>query len=207
MAGKTLAELGFTQEVYPPYIAVKEAVLPFGKFPNTDLILGPEMRSTGEVMGIDTDFGRAFAKAQLAAGQKLPTSGQVFISVSDRDKPLVVPAVERLLALGFSIICTENTRAYFASCGLATNFVFKISEGRPNVRDVMQNGQVQLVINTPTGKEARTDGQLIRRTALALGIPIITTVSGAIAVASAIAALQSGGLCVRSLQEYHSALT
>ncbi|WP_218082588.1 carbamoyl-phosphate synthase large subunit [Anthocerotibacter panamensis] len=206
MAGKTLEELGFTEEILPPYIAVKEAVLPFNKFPATDLILGPEMRSTGEVMGIDTDFGRAFAKSQLAAGQKLPTSGQVFVSVSDRDKPKVLPVVQKLIALGFTIIGTQGTRDYLAEHGIAAHEVFKIHEGRPHVTDVMQNGEVQLVINTPTGKEARTDGQLIRRTAFSLGIPVITTISAAVAVVSALAALQVGDLGVCSLQEYHRLL-
>ncbi len=204
MSGKTLAELNFTQEIIPPYISVKEAVLPFAKFPNTDLILGPEMRSTGEVMGIDRDFGRAFAKSQLAASQKLPTQGQVFVSVSNHDKPAVLPVVQRLISLGFRIICTQGTQTYFAEHGVTANIVFKISEGRPHVRDVMQNGEVQLVINTPTGKEARTDGQVIRRTALALGIPTITTISGAQAIVSAIEALQKGDLTVCSLQEYHA---
>ncbi|WP_287130905.1 carbamoyl-phosphate synthase large subunit [Candidatus Cyanaurora vandensis] len=206
MAGKTLQELNFTEEVIPPYVAVKEAVFPFAKFPHTDILLGPEMRSTGEVMGIDRDFGRAFAKAQLAAGQKLPTTGQVFVSVSDRDKPLVVPVVQRLLSLGFTVICTEGTRQYLLARDIPTELVFKISEGRPHVRDIMQNGAVQLVINTPTGKEARTDGQLIRRTAFSLGIPVVTTINGASALVSAIAALQQDTLGICSLQEYHELL-
>jgi carbamoyl-phosphate synthase large subunit len=203
MAGKTLAELGFTQEVIPPHIAVKEAVLPFHKFPGTDTLLGPEMRSTGEVMGIDTDFGRAFAKAQLGAGQSLPLQGSVFISVSDRDKTAVVKVAKELAELGFSLLATTGTQQYLQDQGLPVEKVLKLHEGRPHVIDAIKNRQIQLIINTPTGIEAQQDGQRIRRTALAYKVPLVTTLAGARATAAAIRALQSGSLGVKSLQEYY----
>jgi carbamoyl-phosphate synthase large subunit len=203
MSGKTLEELNFTEEVIPKHVAVKEAVLPFEKFPGTDLILGPEMRSTGEVMGIDMDFGAAFAKAQLAAGQRIPTSGRVFISVGDRDKEAVIPVVRDLLELNFSVVCTGGTQKFLAERGLVTEEVLKIHEGRPNIEDILKNGQIQLVINTPTGIEAQSDGRKIRRTALTQRVPVITTIAGAIATAQAIRALQKGPLQVKTIQEYH----
>lgn len=205
MAGRTLSELGFTAEVIPRHIAVKEAVLPFEKFGGTDTILGPEMRSTGEVMGIDTDFGRAFAKAQLGAGQRLPVRGTLFVSVTDRDKAAVVPIVREMIELGFRVIATEGTQRYLCSQGLAVEQVLKIHEGRPHIGDLLKNQQVQLVFNTPSGSEAQTDAQVIRRTALAQKIPVITTLAGARACAAAIASLQQGTLTVKSLQEYHAA--
>ncbi|QYX33257.1 carbamoyl-phosphate synthase large subunit [Sphaerospermopsis torques-reginae] len=202
MSGKTLEELNFTQEVIPDHIAVKEAVLPFNKFPGTDTILGPEMRSTGEVMGIDADFGRAFAKAEMGAGEKLPLQGTVFVSMSDRDKALVVDVVKEFINLGFHIIATQGTRQYLKEQGLKVEQVLKLHEGRPNVIDVIKNQQIQLIINTPSGEEARTDGQLIRRTALAYKIPIITTIAGARATVAAIRSLQNTTLDVKVIQEY-----
>jgi carbamoyl-phosphate synthase large subunit len=203
MSGKTLEELGVTEEVIPKHIAVKEAVLPFDKFAGTDTILGPEMRSTGEVMGIDTDFGRAYAKAQLGAGQRLPTSGTLFVSVTERDKTNVVPIVKQMIDLGFRVIATEGTQKYLQSQGLPVEKVLKIHEGRPHIADLMKNHEVHLVFNTPSGIEAQTDAQVIRRTALSQKIPVITTLAGARAAAAAIASLQQGPLNVRSLQEYH----
>jgi carbamoyl-phosphate synthase large subunit len=207
MSGKTLEELNFTQEVIPKHVSVKEAVLPFDKFPGTDLILGPEMRSTGEVMGIDMDFGAAFAKAQLAAGQRIPIAGKVFISVGDRDKEAVIPVVQDLLDLHFSVVCTRGTQKFLAERGLVTEEVLKIHEGRPHIEDLLKNGQIQLVINTPTGSEAQSDGRRIRRTALAQRVPVITTIAGAIATAQAICALQKGPLQVKTIQEYHGLAT
>ncbi len=204
MSGKTLAELGFTQEVIPPHIAVKEAVLPFNKFPGTDTLLGPEMRSTGEVMGIDTDFGRAFAKAQIAAGQDLPLKGTVFMSVSDRDKPAVIPVAQEFVAMGFRLLATEGTETVLTQHGIPVEKILKLHEGRPHVIDAIKNRQIQLIINTPSGIEAQQDGQKIRRTALAYKIPLVTTLAGARATAAAIRALQSGSLQVKSLQEFHS---
>lgn len=202
MSGKTLTELGFTQEPTLNHIAVKEAVLPFEKFPGTDTLLGPEMRSTGEVMGIDHDFGKAFAKAELAAGQRLPLSGTVFVSMSDRDKQAVIPAVKDLIGLGFKIIATEGTREVLKAEGLEVDLVLKLHQGRPHVLDAIKNRQIQLIINTPSGQEAQADGRLIRRTALAYKIPLITTIAGARATVAAIRTLQSQPLEVKALQEY-----
>jgi carbamoyl-phosphate synthase large subunit len=203
MSGKTLAELGITTESIPNYISVKEAVLPFEKFPGTDTILGPEMRSTGEAMGIDQDFGRAFAKAQLSANQKIPLTGTVFISMSDRDKQTVVPIAQDLIALGFKIIATSGTRQVLQDAGLEVELVFKLHEGRPHVLDWIKNERINLILNTPFGEEAQVDGRLIRRSALTYKIPIVTTIAGAKATAAAIRALQSDPLDVKSIQDYH----
>ncbi len=202
MSGKTLADLDYTEEVIPSHISVKEAVLPFEKFSGTDPVLGPEMRSTGEVMGIDADFGTAYAKAELAAGQRLPLKGTVFVSMSDRDKNAVVPIVKDLIGLGFHIIATEGTRRVLIDHGLEVDLVFKLHEGRPNIADWIKNGQIQLIMNIPTGEEARADGRTIRRTALTYKIPIVTTMAGAKATAAAIQSLQSQPLAVKALQEY-----
>ncbi len=202
MSGKTLAELNYTQEVIPRHISVKEAVLPFEKFSGTDPVLGPEMRSTGEVMGIDADFGTAYAKAELAAGQRLPLKGTVLVSMGDRDKNAVVPIVKDLIGLGFHIIATEGTRRVLINHGLAVDLVFKLHEGRPNIVDWIKNSQIQLIMNIPTGEEARADGRTIRRTALTYKIPIVTTMAGAKATTAAIQSLQSQPLSVQALQEY-----
>jgi carbamoyl-phosphate synthase large subunit len=202
MSGETLAELNYTQEVIPKHMAVKEAVLPFEKFPGTDTILGPEMRSTGEVMGIDVDFGRAYAKAEIAAGQTLPSKGKVFISTNDRDKEMVVPIARSLIELGFELIATAGTRSVLMSHGLEVEAVFKLHEGRPNVVDIIKNQQIGLIINTPSGEEAQADGKLIRRTALTYKIPIVTTIAGAKATAAGIRALQSQPLGVKAIQDY-----
>jgi carbamoyl-phosphate synthase large subunit len=202
MSGETLFSLDYTEEVIPSHIAVKEAVLPFDKFPGTDTILGPEMRSTGEVMGIDVGFGRAYAKAELAAGQKLPLTGKVFVSTSDRDKLAVVPVVRDFIALGFKIIATSGTQKVLEEHGLVVESVLKLHEGRPNVVDIIKNGQIQLIINTPSGEEAQADGKLIRRTALVYKIGIVTTIAGAKATAAAIKSLQSQPLEVKALQDY-----
>ena len=202
MSGETLAGLNYTEEVIPTHIAVKEAVLPFDKFPGTDTILGPEMRSTGEVMGIDIEFGRAYAKAELAAGQKLPLTGKVFVSMSDRDKLAVVPVVRDLIDLGFKIIATSGTQKVLEEHGLVVESVLKLHEGRPHVVDIIKNGQIQLIINTPSGEEAQADGKLIRRTALVYKIGMVTTIAGAKATAAAIKSLQSQPLEVKALQDY-----
>ncbi|MGM3305896.1 carbamoyl-phosphate synthase large subunit [Anabaena sp. WFMT] len=202
MSGKTLEELNFTQEVIPAHIAVKEAVLPFSKFPGTDTILGPEMRSTGEVMGIDSDFGRAFAKAELGAGEMLPLKGSVFVSMSDRDKGLAVDVVKEFITLGFNVIATQGTRQVLQEKGLKIESILKLHEGRPHVLDAIKNQQIQLIINTPSGEEAHTDARLIRRTALAYKIPIITTIAGAKATVAAIRSLQNTTLDVKTIQDY-----
>jgi carbamoyl-phosphate synthase large subunit len=202
MSGQTLESVGFTQEVIPQHLSVKEAVLPFEKFPGTDTILGPEMRSTGEVMGIDTDFGKAFAKAALAAGQRLPLSGTVFVSMSDRDKAAVVPVVRDLIDIGFHVVATDGTRNVLREHGLEVELVLKLHEGRPHVLDSIKNEKIQLILNTPSGEEAQTDARLIRRSALSYKIPIITTIAGAKATAAAIRSLQSQPLDVKALQDY-----
>lgn len=202
MSGQTLAQLGYTQEVIPAHIAVKEAVLPFEKFPGTDTILGPEMRSTGEVMGIDVDFGKAFAKAELAANQALPLSGTVFISMNNRNKSAVIPIAQKLHELGFNLVATAGTRQILQDSGLPVELVLKLHEGRPHVLDWIKNKQIQLIINTPAGEEAQEDDRNIRRTALAYKIPIVTTIAGASASASAIQALQEQELEVKSIQDY-----
>jgi carbamoyl-phosphate synthase large subunit len=202
MSGKTLQELGFTEEVIPSHIAVKEAVLPFNKFPGTDTILGPEMRSTGEVMGIDQDFGRAFAKAEMAAGEHLPLSGTVFVSMSDRDKAAAVDVIREFIALGFSIMATAGTRRSLQREGLDVQLVLKLHEGRPHVLDAIKNKKIQLIINTPSGEEAQTDARLIRRNALTYKIPTITTIAGAKATVAAIRSMQTTTLDVKVIQEY-----
>ena len=202
MSGKTLEELGFTQEVIPSHIAVKEAVLPFNKFPGTDTILGPEMRSTGEVMGIDSDFGRAYAKAEMGAGEHLPLSGTVFVSMNDRDKAAAIPVIKEFIQLGFSVMATSGTQRVLKENGLNVEQVLKLHEGRPHVIDAIKNRQIQLIINTPSGQEAQSDGRLIRRTALSYKIPMLTTIAGAKATLAAIRSLQNTNLDVKLIQDY-----
>ncbi|MEO1069343.1 MAG: carbamoyl phosphate synthase large subunit, partial [Cyanobacteria bacterium J06638_6] len=183
---------------------VKEAVLPFDKFAGTDALLGPEMRSTGEVMGIDADFGKAFAKAELGANQKLPLQGTVFVSMNDRDKVAVIPVAKELAEMGLKLIATSGTRAALMDEGLDVDLILKVHEGRPNIEDAIKNNEIQLIINTPAGSTALEDDRSIRRTALAYKVPIITTIAGAKATASAIQSLQQHPLQVKSLQEYVS---
>lgn len=203
MSGETLESLGFTSEIIPQHIAVKEAVLPFEKFPGADTLLGPEMRSTGEVMGIDSDFGRAFAKAELAAGVRLATTGTVFVSMSDRDKEAIVPVVRDLIEMGFKVVATSGTRQVLKDKGIKdVELVLKVHEGRPHVIDLIKNEQIQFIINTPTGEESQTDARLIRRTALDYKLPIITTIAGAKATVAAIRSLKSQPLEVKALQDY-----
>jgi carbamoyl-phosphate synthase large subunit len=202
MSGQSLGSLNFTQEVIPKHISVKEAVLPFDKFPGTDTILGPEMRSTGEVMGIDTDFGKAYAKAELAAYQRLPQEGTVFVSMNDRDKVATVPVIRDLINMGLKIVATEGTRKVLAEHGLGVELVLKLHEGRPHVLDWIKNGQVQLIINSPVGETAQIDDRMIRRTALSYKIPTITTIAGAKAAAAAMRSIQLQPLGVKALQDY-----
>ncbi|MDY6806184.1 MAG: carbamoyl-phosphate synthase large subunit [Cyanobacteriota bacterium] len=203
MSGKTLAELKFVEEVVPQQVSVKEAVLPFAKFPGTDTLLGPEMRSTGEAMGIDLDFGKAFAKAQLSASQFLPLEGTVFVSMSDRHKEPVIPVVKDLISLGFKVVATQGTQEVLREEGLDVELALKLHEGRPNVSDGIKNGEIQLIITTPSGEESRQDGMTIRRTALNYKVPLITTIAGAKAVVAAIRSLQSGDLEVKAVQDYY----
>jgi carbamoyl-phosphate synthase large subunit len=202
MAGKSLAELGVTTEPAPKHTSVKESVFPFSKFPGVDVILGPEMRSTGEVMGIDDNFAIAFAKSQMAAGTFLPTSGKVFVSVREGDKKAIVDPVRRLLALGFTVLTTNGTRAYLEQQGVVTERVKKISEGRPNCIDMIKNKELALIINTPTKKGINTDEGRLRSTAVRFNVPMVTTTTGAAAAVTAIEALKAGGWNVRALQDY-----
>jgi carbamoyl-phosphate synthase large subunit len=203
MLGRNLKELGLTHEPEPVHVSVKESVFPFNRFPGVDIILGPEMKSTGEVMGIDEDFGRAFAKSQLAAGQLLPTKGTVFVSVKDADKPKVYPSVRRLYEMGFSILATHGTSQYLNSLGIPNRPAKKIAHGRPHVIDHIKNGEIHLVINTPSGVESAGGSHHIRRAVIQYGIPYATTLSGAAAMTSGIEALRRGDLAVRPLQAYH----
>jgi len=203
MSGQTLEALGFTKEIVPIHVSVKEAVLPFAKFPGTDTLLGPEMRSTGEVMGIDTDFGKAFAKAQLGAGQLMPLSGTVLVSMRDRDKLAVVPVVKEFLELGFQVVATHGTRKVLREQGLEVDLVLKLHEGRPNLLDSIKNDKIQIIITTPSGEESRADGIFIRRTALTYKIPIITTIAGAKATAAGIRSLKSHTMDIKAIQDYY----
>jgi carbamoyl-phosphate synthase large subunit len=202
MAGKTLTELGIVEPTPPRHISVKEVVFPFSKFPGVDVILGPEMRSTGEVMGIDVDFPMAFAKSQLAAGTTLPLTGNIFISVRADDHEAVVPMAKSLADGGFSILATSGTHAALHRHGIAATLVAKLAEGRPNIIDLIKNGQVQLIINTPTRKGPGTDEGKIRAMSVLQRVPIVTTITGAAAVTRAIAALRQGDWQVRPLRSY-----
>jgi carbamoyl-phosphate synthase large subunit len=206
MAGKKLAELGFTQEIWPPYWAVKESVFPFNRFLGQDILLSPEMRSTGEVMGLDADLGIAYAKSQMAANAPLPLRGRVFISVSDADKNEVAAIARQFAGLGFEIVCTGGTARVLTEAGLKVSRVFKLAEGRPNALDLLKNREIQLVINTPAGQTPRADEVKIRTTAVYTGTPIMTTLSGARAAALGIAALKKNGYDTKTLQEYHQRL-
>lgn len=203
MAGKTLREIGFTKEIIPAHISVKEAVFPFIKFPGVDTVLGPEMKSTGEVMGIDTSFPMAFAKSQIAAGTLLPVQGAALLSVRDADKAAALPVARRLVESGFTLIATEGTATFLRNAGIQVETVNKVAEGSPHVVDAIRDGKVSLVINTIDGARSLEDSFSIRRSALECRVPYSTTIAGAGAVAEGIAQLRSGLLTVRPLQEYH----
>jgi carbamoyl-phosphate synthase large subunit len=203
MAGETLEQIGFLDEPPVPGVFVKAPVFPFRRFPEVDPLLGPEMKATGEVMGVSASgqFGNAFAKALLAAGERLPLGGGAFVSVHDRDKAAVVPVAQRLAELGFRLLATEGTAAYLTAQGLEVDRVQKIHDGRPHVGDLLINGEIALVVNTPLGRESHDDDAFIRRLALKYGVPCITTISGALAAAEGIASLAGEGLGVTALQE------
>jgi len=183
---------------------VKSPVFPWSKFPGVDTVLGPEMKSTGEVMGVADNFGEAFAKAQLGAGQSLPTSGRVFISVTDHDKPHIAAVAKKFVDLGFRLVATSGTADVLEAAGLTTDRVYKVKEGRPNVVDLLKGEKIQLVINTPHGLEPWFDEKAIRRAAVMHHIPTITTLSAARAAAEGIAARQRGQISVRALQQLHA---
>jgi len=203
MAGKTLKELGFTAEVWPKYWTVKESVFPFNRFHGQDILLSPEMRSTGEVMGLDADLGIAYAKSQMAAGAPLPMGGRVFVSVSDAHKDEVAEISKLFADLGFELIATSGTADVLEKAGLKVGRVFKLAEGRPNALDLMKNREITMIINTPAGQTPRADEVKIRTTAVYTGTPFMTTISGARAAALGIAALKKTGYAVKTLQEYH----
>lgn len=203
MLGKKLKELRFTKEIIPKHVSVKESVFPFNRFPGVDVILGPEMKSTGEVMGIGTDFAKAFIKSQLAAGQRLPKKGSVFISVRDKDKKMVIPIAKKLKGLGFRIYATSGTASTLGKNGIKVTLLPRVAEGRPNVIDLMKDCKIQLVINTPSGRIPRQDEVKIRSQVVSYNIPYTTTISGAQATVKGIEALVKKELTVKSLQEYH----
>src|SRR5256885_3420579 len=207
MVGNALDELGVLAELPLPAVACKEAVFPFTKLPGVDTVLGPEMRSTGEVMGIAESFGMAFAKAQIAADGSLPLSGSIFVTVNDSDKPTVVPIVRRFHEMGFRILATEGTQRYLRARGVPAERVLKVHEGRPNAIDLIVSGEVQLLINTPLGKFTQQDDYAIRRAALVHRVPYTTTMSAASAACDAIIALRSRTGSVRSLQEWDEKTT
>jgi carbamoyl-phosphate synthase large subunit len=204
MAGKTLPELGFTKAVSVRHISVKEAVFPFAKFPGVDTLLGPEMKSTGEVMGIDMDFGMSFAKSQMAAGNPMPVSGRVFLSVKDKDKAGLLEVAQGLEKAGFSIVATRGTADYLRTRGITVDTVNKVTEGRPHIVDQITDMQIDLVINTVYGAQSQKDSYSIRRTTLMKGIPYFTTISAAKAAVKGIAAIKKNHLQVKSIQEYHT---
>jgi carbamoyl-phosphate synthase large subunit len=201
MAGRTLTELGFTAERVPAHVAVKESVFPFARFAGVDTVLGPEMRSTGEVMGIDKSFAMAFAKAELAASTDLPPTGTVFISVRDGDKSAVEPIARGLAAIGFDLIATRGTARRLESLGIACRVVNKVAQGSPHIVDLMRSGGVAMIINTPD-QFGEKDSFSLRRTALEMRLPYFTTIAAAGAALEAIAALRNGSLGVCALQDY-----
>ena len=206
MAGRTLAELGLTGDLDVAGVFVKSPVFPFVRFPGVDTILGPEMKSTGEVMGGSTSFGVAFAKAQLSVGQRLPEGGTAFVSVNNDDKASLMPIARDLVELGFHLLATRGTAAYLRAYGLDVDVVFKVNEGRPNIADEIVNRKVDLIVNTPLGRESFFDDRAVRRAAMMNEVPCITTLTGAAAAVSAIRALRQQGLTVRALQDYHAGI-
>ena len=203
MLGKSLKDLDFMSTLHPDHISVKEAVFPFSRFPNVDILLGPEMKSTGEVMGIDHSFGMAFAKSQMAAGFRLPTEGRVFISVHDMHKDRIVPVAESFHRMGFQILATSGTAAHLQRHGVKTEIVWKVSEGRPHVVDHIKNGDIQVVINTTVGRQSSRDAYHIRQGTLKYNVLYTTTVAGARALSEAVMAMQQENWGVTPLQEYH----
>jgi carbamoyl-phosphate synthase large subunit len=203
MVGRSLAEQGFTREIVPTHVNVKEAVFPFIKFPGVDTVLGPEMKSTGEVMGIDGSFGAAFAKAQIAAATLLPTAGRAFISVPQADYDGVLPVARRLAHSGFSLLATRGTAERLAAAGVPVEVVNKVSEGGPHIVDALRRGDVALVVNTPAGADSQRDAFHIRRTALECRVPYFTTLAAAAAAAEGIELMRRGPVTVRPLQEHH----
>jgi len=200
MTGERLADIR-PREPEVTMVSVKKPVLPFSRFPGEDALLGPEMKSTGEVMGRDLDFGRALAKAHLGSGEPLPMHGGVFLSVRDDDKRAITFMAKKLVELGYELMATRGTARFLKRNGIPVREVFKVHEGRPHAVDLMENGEIQLVLNTPLGRQTEYDEKVIRERAVSLGIPVITTVAGAVAAVSGMEALRRGPLQVTSLQE------
>jgi carbamoyl-phosphate synthase large subunit len=206
MLGETLKQVGMVERLEPPYFSVKAPVFPFNKFHGVDTLLGPEMKSTGEVMGVDATFGTAFAKAMVGAGNTLPREGKVFVSVRDEDKRLIVPLIDRLYRLGFQIVATSGTARALQNAGVPVQRVLKVHEGRPHVLDLVLNREVRLIINTPSGRRERSDDRLIRSAAVSHRIPCITTLSAASATIQGMEAWLRQPLTVTPLQAYHAQL-
>jgi len=202
MAGSKLRDLGLVEEIHPRHWAIKESVFPFNRFPGSPIVLTPEMRSTGEVMGQDEDFGMAYAKTQMAAKPSLPLSGNVFLSVKDSDKEKALEVAQGLASLGFSFYSTEGTARFLNDNGIPSESILRISEGRPNVADLIKNGKVQLVINTPLGLIPRRDENDIRSEAVLHGVPVITTLGSAFAALDGIRSLKDRKFSVKPLQAY-----
>jgi carbamoyl-phosphate synthase large subunit len=205
MLGAKLADLGLKARAVP-HFGVKEAVFPFNMFPEVDPLLGPEMRSTGEVLGMADSFGLAFAKAEEAAGQRLPLEGTVLITIAERDRELVLEAAKEFHSLGFKIRATAGTHVFLAEHGITSDPILKLHEGRPNIEDAIKNGEIQLVVNTPAGKSSEFDDSYIRKAAIRHKVPYITTTAAATAAAKGIAARRASRGRVRSLQSYHAAI-
>ncbi len=203
MVGKTLKELGLTKEPEIRHVAVKEAVFPFDRFPGVDTILGPEMKSTGEVMGIDTDFGLAYWKAEAASSNRIPSNGKIFFSVKDKDKPHTVELVRRLKALGLSVVATRGTAEFLKTHGIDVEMVNKIQEGRPNVVDLIKNNEIHFIVNTVSDAKSKRDSFYIRNSALQYMVPYTTTISGARAVVSAIEKIKERSFTIKALQDYY----
>ncbi|MDA0999294.1 MAG: carbamoyl phosphate synthase large subunit, partial [bacterium] len=208
MAGGTLEELGVTQDSVVSHYGVKEAVFPFKKFPGEDVLLGPEMKSTGEVMGLAPDFPAAFLKSQLGAGSEVPSGGRAFVSVRDEDKAAAVPVAQALVELGFEIVATDGTHRFLDSNGIPARKVHKVTDGeRPHIVDLMEQDEIAFVLNTTEGKQSKLDSYSIRRTALLRNIFYCTTLAAAQAATRAMRSLREGKTAVRSLQAYHGSGT
>ncbi|MBE8540621.1 carbamoyl-phosphate synthase large subunit [Geoglobus acetivorans] len=203
MLGKKLRDFNLKERIFPKHVAVKEVVFPFIKLPGVDPVLGPEMKSTGEVMGVDYDFGVAYYKAQLAAGMRLPLEGTVFVSLRKEDRPKIIQAIKKLYEMGFRILATDGTAEFLRKNGIQAEIVLKVSQGRPNIIDKIINREIDFIINTPSGKRGKTEGFMIRRTAVDHGVPYITTVSGAIAAVKGMEAMRRAQMTIKSIQEYH----
>jgi carbamoyl-phosphate synthase large subunit len=204
MVGRKLKDLGLVTEILPKHISVKEAVFPFNKFPGVDTLLGPEMKSTGEVMGIDSSFGLAFAKAQLGGGMRLPNEGKVFISVRDEDKESVTRVAKKLHQIGFHIVATRGTASYFQARGIPSQVVKKVQDGKPHIADIIKKGEIAMVINTPTDAHSQADSYYLRRCALDYHVPYYTTIAGAEAAAEGIEFLKQHEFDVQALQDYEA---